>query len=115
MCEYFGKKKLYQLLKCILEPDKVSSMKKCYYSKYRGSEWLVMYIDYDYEIKIFHSGRHLSIDFYLVDDYDDTLRDIDRMCFCISDKEFVVDYWRNNSNIFVPASVREGTIFSLKE
>lgn len=101
MCEYLGKKKLYELLKMIIKPEIMQIMKDCEYRKYRGSEWLSMCVDYDYVIKIYRSGFHVAVDFFEINDYDDSLVSLDRMCFGFCNNILHVNYWRNEQNCFV--------------
>lgn len=100
MCEYLGKKKLYELLKMIIKPEMMRIMKDCNYDKYRGSEWLRMYVDYDYVIKIYRSGFHITVDFYGIIE-DDALDSLDRMCFDFYNNVLRVCYRRNDENRFV--------------
>lgn len=103
---YFKKKKMYEILKSIVDTE-LDMMKTASYRFYRGSEWLQCESNdknYCRAYKIYHSGYFISLDIFQYDEQSEEYVEIDRITYQIVKEQLVKTYQRTE----VFARITEG-------
>lgn len=102
--QYLKKTKMYNLLKDIIEPEYMPKMSECEYRFYRGSEWLIFYIGFDFICKLYHRGVGFTLDFDSFNDFDVRVS-WDILTFAYLDDKLILNYWRKEHNQFVKSCI----------
>lgn len=104
---YFKKKKMYMMLKELVE-EEIEIMSYAAYRFYRGSEWLTCAtksIDYDKVFKLYHYGYCISLDISEYDEESDKFTEIDRIIYRLNGNKLIKEYHRNEAYTYKEITV----------
>lgn len=93
---YLKKKKLYEMLKALVDTD-LRKLKDAKYRFFRGSEWLECSSDNNKVFKLYHSRRFVSLDISIWDEEKENYVEIDRITYQLIDGQLIKNYQRTEA------------------